>query len=525
MGTQFMPIHMNALHLADVSAQTKIKCASQCSAHPQCRTFNFDTATQICQLFQGDTIATGSTVSAVQTSMFGSVRLMETFFTAYNRSCDQCADNRFLRCVNDTCQCQQNTYWNGSFCLPQLPLPCMECEPNRSMCREDLNLTCQSYSKCDYANQTCNITDAPTTDTTTEVYSTSTVSTGKWVLVGNMSIGRSCHTSTLIPSENDTVIIAGGIFTSQSTVIDKFVLSNLSIFACGGMSTFRKYHAAEYLNSSGYIIFTGGESNSSFTLESAELFNPISCTVVSSNLTMTSPRQCHTITTLPVSSKLFLVGNRSKSRSAELFDPNTLSFSVVNSTMNVDRYIPTSTLLPGVLSSEEGILISGGFTPGNPNTTFPEYYNASFGYFVMSPTNMAASRSYYTATLLSDPRTVLICGGFDRYVNYLDSCEIYNHISKNFSLITNHMSVARSYHTATLLQDGKVLIVGGYDGGTVFDSTELYDPASKTFTTGPSLNNARYLHTATLLPLSGNVLVCGGEDTANVLASCELYYR
>ena len=149
MGTQFMPIHMNALHLANVSAQTKVKCAYQCSVHPQCRTFNFDTTTQICQLFQGDTIATGSTVSAAQTSMFGSVRLMEIFFTAYNRSCDQCADNRFLRCVNNTCQCQQNTYWNGSFCLPQLPLPCMECEPNKSMCREDLNLTCQSYNKCD----------------------------------------------------------------------------------------------------------------------------------------------------------------------------------------------------------------------------------------------------------------------------------------------------------------------------------------------------------------------------------------
>lgn len=149
LGTQFAPIDKNAIHLTDISAQTRINCAYQCSIYPQCRTFNFDSTTQICQLFQGDTIATGSTVAGAQTSVIGSLKLTETLYNAYNKSCDQCSDNRFLRCVNNTCQCEQNTYWNGSFCLPQLPLPCMVCEQNKSMCREDLNLTCQSYNKCD----------------------------------------------------------------------------------------------------------------------------------------------------------------------------------------------------------------------------------------------------------------------------------------------------------------------------------------------------------------------------------------
>ena len=67
-------------------------------------------------------------------------------------------------------------------------------------------------------------------------------------------------------------------------------------------------------------------------------------------------------------------------------------------------------------------------------------------------------------------------------------------------------------HTATLLQNGKVLVAGGLTTSWHSASAELYDPASGTWTATGSLNTARSYHTATLLP-NGKVLVAGGFDS------------
>lgn len=73
------------------------------------------------------------------------------------------------------------------------------------------------------------------------------------------------------------------------------------------------------------------------------------------------------------------------------------------------------------------------------------------------------------------------------------------------------MAQAREDHTATVLPDGRVLVVGGQDaGGRAVAVTEIYDPAAGRFTPGPALLVPRFNHTATLLG-DGSVLVVGGE--------------
>jgi hypothetical protein len=88
------------------------------------------------------------------------------------------------------------------------------------------------------------------------------------------------------------------------------------------------------------------------------------------------------------------------------------------------------------------------------------------------------------------------------------------------------MVAARVSHTATLLGNGKVLIVGGVQGTgatlKVLAEAELYDPATGSFwPTLGSLATAREVHTATLLK-DGTVIVAGGTNWA-VLASAEMY--
>ena len=81
---------------------------------------------------------------------------------------------------------------------------------------------------------------------------------------------------------------------------------------------------------------------------------------------------------------------------------------------------------------------------------------------------------------------------------------------------TGRLNTARFVHTATLLQNGMVLVAGGIGQTDVLASAELYDPASRTWTATGSLNTARFSHTATLLQ-NGMVLVAGGTESDNMV--------
>lgn len=90
----------------------------------------------------------------------------------------------------------------------------------------------------------------------------------------------------------------------------------------------------------------------------------------------------------------------------------------------------------------------------------------------------------------------------------------------------------RAAHTATVLNDGRVLFVGGYyeqDGTRTYtSSTEIYDPRTGEFTAGPSLRQGRAHHTATKLPGTPYTLIAGGEYPSGAnpnepLVTAEIY--
>ena len=132
--------------------------------------------------------------------------------------------------------------------------------------------------------------------------------------------------------------------------------------------------------------------------------------------------------------------------------------------------------------------------------------------------SMTTGRSSHSATLLSDGK-VLIVGGYNG--NSMASAELFDPASGTFTA-TGSLANARFYHTATLLPNGKVLIAGGFSNNATSKSAELYDPTTGTFTATGDLLSARSDHAATLLA-NGKVLITGGRILTAYPATAELY--
>ncbi len=136
--------------------------------------------------------------------------------------------------------------------------------------------------------------------------------------------------------------------------------------------------------------------------------------------------------------------------------------------------------------------------------------------------SLHTGRYFHTATLLPNGK-VLVAGGRTGFPSgtIIASAELYDPVTGIWTT-TGSLGTARWLDTATLLPNGKVLVVGGQGNSSTLATTELYDPATGIWTATGNLGSARFEHTATLLP-NGKVLVAGGLGNSNTLASAELY--
>lgn len=135
--------------------------------------------------------------------------------------------------------------------------------------------------------------------------------------------------------------------------------------------------------------------------------------------------------------------------------------------------------------------------------------------------SLITERLLHTATLLGNGK-VLVVGGQKEGGVQLASAELYDPNAATFAA-TGSMGTVRTCHAAALLQNGKVLVVGGSDTVGPLSTAELYDPVALTFAPTGSMGTARSCPTATLLG-NGKVLITGGIDATNTIsATAEVY--
>ena len=297
--------------------------------------------------------------------------------------------------------------------------------------------------------------------------------TGAWTLTGSMSVGRAYYNATLLT--DGRVLVTGGSTPEGLTpTAELYDPATGAWTLTGSMSVGRSDHNATLLRE-GRVLVAGGSTPTGPT-PTAELYDPATGTWAAAG-SMNYARAGHPATLL-ADGKVLVAGWDT----AELYDPATGIWAVTGS-MNYARWGHRATLL-----TDGTVLVVGG-----------------------------SGTSFSCSTCRWEPTA---------------TAEAYDPATSAWR-VTGAMTDARIRHTATLLANGRVLVAGGalgcwphspQDAGSFpypqLNSAEGYDPVSGTWVARTLMQTGRYNHTATLLN-DGRVLTAGGFSETIMTVSIE----
>jgi len=309
-----------------------------------------------------------------------------------------------------------------------------------------------------------------------------------------MRVPRAAHGATLL--RNGRVLITGGMRADEQPLASAEVYDRRMrrFLRTGSLTTRRVGHAALRLRS-GRVLVVGGWGGSAW-LASAEVYDP-GIGRFRRTGSMAEPRGGGAATTLADGRVLVTGGPGS---SAEVYDPATGRFGATGA-MGAQRVAHTATLL-----RDGRVLVTGGSNASGVLAA-AELYDPRTGRF--TPTGaLTVPRHKHTARRLPDGRVLIAGGSNDRdWQGRYASTEIYDPARGTFAPAAPMAAQRFKLDEATaVLRDGRIVLAGGST------RVEAYDPRRETFTAlRGSLDAPRFFSTATLLQ-DGSVLIVGGYD-------------
>jgi hypothetical protein len=346
-----------------------------------------------------------------------------------------------------------------------------------------------------------------------------TATAGRFAQTGNMVSPRARHTATLLA--NGKVLVTGGVTgnsggNSPVKSTELYDPATGTFSAAANMSSFRADHSATLL-SDGKVLIIGGTAELSLygATASAEIYDPASGTFAPTG-SLNTARSLHTATRLS-GGKVLVAGGYGTggwlSGPNELYDPLTGLFTVTGSSCDGNGcQVATATLL-----KSDHVLVTEWWGAA-------KLYDPASGAFAPTGTLNVYRNQCATATSLENGN-VVIAGGTDGN-QALATVELFD-VGRGTFAVSPNLLAARCYHAAVPIHGGFILVVGGMVPGNpwrMLASTELREPRTGVFVDGPNMSSPRTSHQVTLLQ-DGSVLLTGGyASPSENLASAEIFY-
>ncbi len=348
-------------------------------------------------------------------------------------------------------------------------------------------------------------------------------------IVGVKPPPRRAHTSTLL--DDGRVLIVGGTGAAESPEQSWLFDPTTNRFSRGpdldpGLSG----HSATKLPGGKVLIAGGldGFGTNATTVDTALLFDPATDTFETTG-SMTGPRFAHRAFLLengPDAGKVLVIAGAKRPPVGderilplEVYDPATGEFALLGTSLPIQRDGANYTVL-----ADGRILIAGGATRsgGRDYVDTALIYDPSTRQLEDVMDTMAFLRANQSSILQPDGE-VFLFGGGNRTTSMIEETDIYDPSTDTFRDGPDWTDFVSS-HRMVPLDDGRVLQMGGTSVSGVRDDVIIWDAATLETTLHPrKLSRGLFSFTATILQ-DGRILLVGGQGQGSiVVGEAELF--